>query len=103
MTSSMSGFLGPEEEAVLEKQNRSVTPVESPSNVSLAILQTLVSVGSLPTGELLSKLSARPREIVAALDELESAGQVRLRATDADEVVELTDAGRSALTAHTDQ
>jgi hypothetical protein len=100
VTDSMSGFLGPEEEAALEQQRQSGSRPDAAPDVSLAILRALDRDGSLPTGELLAKVAARPRQVFASLDELESASLVRLRSTDADDVVELTNGGRAVLASH---
>ena len=96
MTDSMSGFLSPEERAALVQRGQAAKP-ETPSDVSLAILQTLATDGPTKLSELLPRVHARPRMVMYVIDELEQSGLVRVTAQDVEEIAELTENGRRTI------
>lgn len=93
VTESMSGFLGPEEQAAARELNVERRADAAPDE-SLAVLRALAATGPMSIAALLPKIHARPRLIIAILEDLERADRVRIRQTEFDEIVELTDSGR---------
>jgi len=96
VTESMSGFLGPEEQAAgRDPSGRRAADVAP--DVARAVLQELALTGPVSIAALLPRIHTRPRLIIAILEDLERVGHVRIRATEVDEIVELTDSGRTQL------
>lgn len=96
MTESISGFLSPEERAALEARRRAQES-ELPGGISLAILRALADNGPTSLSELPSRVHARPREVVTTVGDLERAGLVHVAVQSAEEIAELTDAGRKSI------
>jgi predicted transcriptional regulator len=92
----MSGFLAPEERAVLNSR-RPAPSSEPAEDVAMAILQALRARGQLTVAALLPLVRARSRAVLGALGELETAQLVRVSTDGTDEVVELTEAGNRAI------
>ena len=96
VTESMSGFLGPEERAAARNPSGRRAADVAP-DVTRAVLQELAVTGPVSIAALLPRIHTRPRLIIAILENLERADHVRIRATEFDEIVELTDSGRTQL------
>jgi hypothetical protein len=96
VTESMSGFLGPEEQAAARDPGGR-RPADVAPDVARAILRELAVTGPVSIAALLPRIHTRPRLIIAILEDLERADSVRIRQTEFDEIVELTDSGRTQL------
>ena len=96
MTDALSGFLGPEEIRAVEMRQFNGEP-EPPPEVSQAILFALATYGPLTISELLPKVHARDRVVIAALDDLERKHLVRLTEQDTQEFAQITSDGRAAI------
>ena len=96
MTESVSGFLTPEERTALASRKRSERP-DDETGITIAILQVLSADGPTAIPELLSKVKARPRSVLAAIDDLEGDRLVRVDQDGTEEIVGLTERGRAKL------
>lgn len=95
MTASVSGFLAPEERAALEQQKRVGAPARA--QISDAILRALDG-GPLTLNELIAEVSASPRVILSAIDDLEPSHLVATSYRNDEEVINLTAEGRKVIT-----
>jgi DNA-binding transcriptional ArsR family regulator len=84
MIESMSGFLAPEQRIAMARRRASSETAAS-TDLSLAILKVLLaSDAPLTVSDLLGKVHASSRSVVAALDELTESGLVICRRLDTD-------------------
>jgi hypothetical protein len=97
MTDWMSGFFAPEERAATDERVREEAIVPLVSELSLRVLQLVADRGTVPLAALLAEVEARPRAVVAAVDDLEAAGLVTVAAEDNEETVQPTEAGLRAV------
>ena len=95
MTESVSGFFAPEERAASDRVPGAADPPLA-SELSLHVLHVVAEHGSVTMSALLAEVEARPRAVVAAVDDLEAAGLVRVDAADREETVRPTEAGLRA-------
>jgi len=102
MTESLSGFLGPEERAAfrLRQEDPAAAPIASApitSDLSLTVLRFVAEHGPTTMSRLLAEVQARPRSLVAAVDELEHGGLLTVVAEGEEETVLPTEAGMRAV------
>jgi DNA-binding MarR family transcriptional regulator len=96
MTDSVSGFFAPEERAATGDRARGAANPPLASELSLRVLHLVAERGSVTMSALLAGVEARPRAVVAAVDDLEAAGLVTVDAADREEIVHPTEAGLHA-------
>jgi DNA-binding MarR family transcriptional regulator len=96
MTESVSGFFAPEERAATGDRVYGTASPPLTSELSLRVLHLVAERGSVTMSALLAEVEARPRAVVAAVDDLEAAGLVTVDAADREEIVHPTKAGLRA-------
>jgi DNA-binding MarR family transcriptional regulator len=97
MTESLSGFLGPEERAAFRLRQEDPAAAPIASDLSLTVLRFVAEHGPSTMSRLLADVQARPRSLVAAVDELEQAGLLMVTAEGEEETVLPTEAGMRAV------
>jgi hypothetical protein len=97
MTDWVSGFLAPEERAAADERARGEASMPLVSELSLRVLHLVAERRTVTMAALLAEVEARPRAVVAAVDDLEATGLVTVMAEDSAEIVHVTEAGLRAV------